>query len=97
VAAIIGPSGSGKSTILRTINGLTPVDHGVIQLGDITVTDPKVDKVALRHRVGMVFQQYNLFPHKTVLENVAMAPIQVLKEPRKDVEERARNLLAGMR
>ncbi|RWA71285.1 amino acid ABC transporter ATP-binding protein [Mesorhizobium sp.] len=97
VAAIIGPSGSGKSTILRTINGLTPVDHGVIQVGDITVTDPKVDKVALRHRVGMVFQQYNLFPHKTVLENVAMAPIQVLKEPRKDVEERARNLLAGMR
>ena len=97
VVAIIGPSGSGKSTILRTINGLTPVDHGVIQVGDITVTDPKVDKVALRHRVGMVFQQYNLFPHKTVLENVAMAPIQVLKEPRKDVEERARNLLAGMR
>ncbi|TGP22953.1 MULTISPECIES: amino acid ABC transporter ATP-binding protein [unclassified Mesorhizobium] len=97
VAAIIGPSGSGKSTILRTINGLTSVDHGVIQVGDITVTDPKVDKVALRHRVGMVFQQYNLFPHKTVLENVAMAPIQVLKEARKEVEERARDLLAGMR
>ncbi|UCI34925.1 amino acid ABC transporter ATP-binding protein [Mesorhizobium sp. B4-1-4] len=97
VAAIIGPSGSGKSTILRTINGLTPVDQGAIQVGDITVTDPNVDKVALRHRVGMVFQQYNLFPHKTVLENVAMAPIQVLKEPRKEVEERARNLLGGMR
>ncbi len=97
VVAIIGPSGSGKSTILRTINGLTPVDHGTITVGDITVTDPKVDKVALRHRVGMVFQQYNLFPHKTVLENVAMAPIQVLKEPRRQVEERARALLAGMR
>ncbi|MDX8480647.1 amino acid ABC transporter ATP-binding protein [Mesorhizobium sp. VK24D] len=97
VAAIIGPSGSGKSTILRTINGLTPVDQGVIQVGDIAVTDPKVDKVALRHRVGMVFQQYNLFPHKTVLENVSMAPIQVLKEPRKEVEERARELLVGMR
>src|SRR5438477_13093974 len=65
VVAIIGPSGSGKSTILRTINGLTPVDHGVIQVGDITVTDPKVAKVALRPRVGMVFQQDNLFPQKT--------------------------------
>ncbi|GLS30800.1 amino acid ABC transporter ATP-binding protein, PAAT family (TC 3.A.1.3.-) [Mesorhizobium albiziae] len=97
VVAIIGPSGSGKSTILRTVNGLTPVDHGVITVGDITVTDPKVDKVALRHRVGMVFQQYNLFPHKTVLENVAMAPIQVLGEPRRHVEERAKHLLAGMR
>src|SRR5580704_12166928 len=97
VVAIIGPSGSGKSTILRTINGLTPVNAGQIRVGDITVTDPKVDKVALRHRVGMVFQQYNLFPHKTVLENVAMAPIQVLKETRKEVEERARNLLADMR
>ncbi|WP_192179760.1 amino acid ABC transporter ATP-binding protein [Mesorhizobium amorphae] len=97
VVAIIGPSGSGKSTILRTINGLTPVDHGVITVGDITVTDPRVDKVALRHRVGMVFQQYNLFPHKTVLENVAMAPIQVLGEPRRQVEERAKDLLAGMR
>jgi polar amino acid transport system ATP-binding protein len=97
VVAIIGPSGSGKSTILRTINGLTPVNAGQIRVGDITVTDPKVDKVALRHRVGMVFQQYNLFPHKTVLENVAMAPIQVLKETRKEVEEQARNLLADMR
>ncbi|MER8788392.1 amino acid ABC transporter ATP-binding protein [Mesorhizobium sp. M0983] len=97
VVAIIGPSGSGKSTILRTINGLTLVDHGTITVGDITVTDSKVDKVALRHRVGMVFQQYNLFPHKTVLENVAMAPIQVLGEPRRQVEERAKDLLAGMR
>ena len=97
VVAIIGPSGSGKSTILRTINGLTPVNAGLIRVGDITVTDPKVDKVALRHRVGMVFQQYNLFPHKTVLENVAMAPIQVLKEPRREVEDRARKLLADMR
>jgi polar amino acid transport system ATP-binding protein len=97
VVAIIGPSGSGKSTILRTINGLTPVNEGVIKVGDINVTDPKVDKVALRHRVGMVFQQYNLFPHKTVLENVAMAPIQVLGELRKEVEDRALKLLADMR
>ncbi|WP_108610823.1 amino acid ABC transporter ATP-binding protein [Aminobacter sp. MSH1] len=97
VVAIIGPSGSGKSTILRTINGLTPISEGTITVGDITVSDPKLDQVKLRHRVGMVFQQYNLFPHKTVLENVAMAPIQVLKQPRRQVEERARRLLADMR
>ncbi len=97
VVAIIGPSGSGKSTILRTINGLTPISEGTIQVGEITVSDPKLDQVKLRHRVGMVFQQYNLFPHKTVLENVAMAPIQVLKQPRRQVEERARKLLADMR
>ena len=97
VVAIIGPSGSGKSTILRTINGLTPINEGDIRVGEIKVNDPNVDKVKLRHRVGMVFQQYNLFPHKTVLENVAMAPIQVLKEPRPRVEERARKLLGEMR
>ena len=97
VVAIIGPSGSGKSTILRTINGLTPINEGTINVGEIKVSDPKLDQVKLRHRVGMVFQQYNLFPHKTVLENVAMAPIQVLKQPRRQVEERARKLLAEMR
>ncbi|TCK28042.1 amino acid ABC transporter ATP-binding protein (PAAT family) [Ancylobacter aquaticus] len=97
VVAIIGPSGSGKSTILRTINGLTPINEGSIRVGDIEVSDPKLDKVKLRHRVGMVFQQYNLFPHRTVLQNVAMAPIQVLKERREQVEERARRLLAEMR
>ena len=97
VVAIIGPSGSGKSTALRTINGLTPVTSGTVHVGGVEVTSPAVNKVALRHRVGMVFQQYNLFPHKTVLENVAMAPIQVLRQPRRDVEERARRLLAEMR
>lgn len=97
VVAIVGPSGSGKSTILRTINGLTPINEGTINVGEIKVSDPKLDQVKLRHRVGMVFQQYNLFPHKTVLENVAMAPIQVLKQPRRQVEERARKLLAEMR
>src|SRR6516225_10648637 len=66
VACIIGPSGSGKSTILRCINALTPVDQGFIQVGDIQVTSKGLDMVALCHRVGMVFQQYNLFPHKTV-------------------------------
>lgn len=97
VVSIIGPSGSGKSTILRTINGLTPINSGSIQVGDITVSDPHLNQVKLRHKVGMVFQQYNLFPHKTVLENVAMAPIQVLKQPRREVEERALKLLEDMR
>lgn len=97
VVALIGPSGSGKSTAIRTINGLTPVTSGTVHVGGVEVTSPTVDKVKLRHHVGMVFQQYNLFPHKTVLENVAMAPIQVLGQPRRDVEERARKLLADMR
>ena len=97
VVAIIGPSGSGKSTALRTINGLTSVTSGTVHVGSVEVTSPTVNKVELRHRVGMVFQQYNLFPHKTVLENVAMAPIQVLRQPRRDVEDRARRLLAEMR
>jgi polar amino acid transport system ATP-binding protein len=93
VVCIIGPSGSGKSTILRCINALTPVDQGFIQVGDINVTDKKLNMVALCHKVGMVFQQYNLFPHKTVLQNITMAPIQVLKQSRAEVEERARGLL----
>ena len=93
VVCIIGPSGSGKSTILRCINALTPVDQGFIQVGDINVTDKKLNMVALCHKVGMVFQQYNLFPHKTVLQNITMAPVQVLKQNRAEVEERARGLL----
>jgi polar amino acid transport system ATP-binding protein len=97
VVCIIGPSGSGKSTILRCINALTPVDQGFIQVGDIQVTSKALDKVALCHKVGMVFQQYNLFPHKTVLQNVSMAPIQVLKQQRNDVMDRAHALLDKVR
>jgi polar amino acid transport system ATP-binding protein len=93
VVCIIGPSGSGKSTILRCINALTTVDAGFIQVGGIQVTSKKLDMVALCHKVSMVFQQYNLFPHKTALQNVSMAPIQVLRQSRKQVEERARALL----
>jgi polar amino acid transport system ATP-binding protein len=97
VVAIIGPSGSGKSTLLRTINGLTPISEGSIRVGDIEVNDPKLDEIKLRHRVGMVFQQYNLFPHWNVLQNVMQAPIQVLKQPRREVEARAHKLLSEMR
>ena len=91
---IIGPSGSGKSTLLRCVNALLPVSSGSIEIDGIQVNDPALDKIALRRKVGMVFQQYNLFPHRTALQNVMMAPIHVLKQDRREVEERARGLLA---
>ncbi len=97
VVCIIGPSGSGKSTLLRCINALIPIDRGSIRVEGQEVHDPHVDKLALRRKVGMVFQQYNLFPHRTAIENVMMAPVLVLKQDRREVEERARRLLAKVR
>jgi polar amino acid transport system ATP-binding protein len=97
VICIIGPSGSGKSTLLRCINALVPVDRGAISVCGIDVTAAGVDKLALRRRIGIVFQQYNLFPHRTALQNVMMAPIHVLKHERAEVERRARSLLAKVR
>ena len=97
VGCVIGPSGSGKSTLIRCINALVPLTSGSIRVDGIEVNDPDVDKLALRRRVGMVFQQYNLFPHKTALQNVMMAPIHVLKQDRKTVEERARHLIGKVR
>lgn len=96
-ACIIGPSGSGKSTLLRCVNALIPIDSGRILVDGIRVDAPGLDKLALRRRVGIVFQQYNLFPHRTALQNVMMAPIQVLKENPAEVETRARELLARVR
>jgi polar amino acid transport system ATP-binding protein len=97
VVCVIGPSGSGKSTFIRCINALTPMDSGSIKVEGQEVNDPRLDKLALRRKVGMVFQQYNLFPHKTALENVMMAPIKVLKEDKGQVEERARALIKKVR
>ena len=96
VACIIGPSGSGKSTLLRCINGLVPIASGSIRVADFDVHALKTDqeKIALRKEVSMVFQQYNLFPHKTALDNVMMAPIYVLGEGPEEVRERALALLA---
>jgi len=96
---IIGPSGSGKSTLLRCINALVPIDRGEIRVAGHEVHKLKTDKelIALRRKVAMVFQQYNLFPHKTALENIMMAPIHVLKEDKDEVEARARKLLAKVR
>jgi polar amino acid transport system ATP-binding protein len=95
VVCIVGPSGSGKSTILRCINGLVSIDSGTIRVGAHQVEGLRTEKalVPLRQEVAMVFQQYNLFPHRTVLENIMMAPIQVLKHPRDEVRRRALGLL----
>jgi polar amino acid transport system ATP-binding protein len=97
VICIIGPSGSGKSTLLRCVNALVPIEKGSILVEGQEVNDPKLDKLELRKKVGMVFQQYNLFPHKTALENVMMAPIHVLKQERAEVEDRARRLIKKVR
>ena len=96
---IIGPSGSGKSTLLRCINGLVPIDRGEIFVGAHAVhrLQRDAEMVALRKDVSIVFQQYNLFPHKTALENVMMAPLDVLKQPRREVKERAYALLKKVR
>ena len=93
VICIIGPSGSGKSTLIRCINALNTIDSGSIKVEGQEVHDPALNKLELRKKVGMVFQQYNLFPHKTALQNVMMAPLKVLKQPKEEVEVRARALM----
>lgn len=90
---IIGPSGSGKSSLLRCINALLPIDTGSIRVFGRQVNDPSLDRRALRRDVAIVFQQYNLFPHRTALQNVMMAPVHVLRQERRAVEGRARALL----
>ncbi len=97
VICVIGPSGSGKSTLIRCINALNDIQKGSIKVEGIEVNDPKLDKLELRKKVGMVFQQYNLFPHKTALQNIMMAPIHVLKQDEKEVEERAVKLIKKVR
>jgi polar amino acid transport system ATP-binding protein len=97
VVCIIGPSGSGKSTLLRCINALVPINQGSIKVEGQEVHDPALDKLALRKKVGMVFQSYNLFPHKTALENVMMAPVLVLKRSKDEVETLARKLIKKVR
>ena len=93
VICIIGPSGSGKSTLIRCVNALNTIDSGSIKVEGLEVHAEGLDKLELRKRVGMVFQQYNLFPHKTALENIMMAPLKVLKQPQAEVEERAHKLI----
>jgi polar amino acid transport system ATP-binding protein len=94
VVCLIGASGSGKSTLLRCVNLLEPLDSGRIFLGGEEITRRGVDVNAVRRRIGIVFQAFNLFPHMTVLRNVTLAPRDVLKLPRAEAEARALDLLA---
>ena len=93
VVCLIGPSGCGKSTLLRCINGLETIQQGEIRIHGDRMTGPGVDVNALRRDVGIVFQSFNLFPHMTVLENVTLAPLRVLRQDRKEAETKAMALL----
>ncbi len=97
VICIIGPSGSGKSTIIRCVNALNDIQKGSILVEGQEVNDPDLDKRELRKKVGMVFQQYNLFPHKTALQNIMMAPVLVLKQNKTEVAKLAQNLIKKVR
>ena len=97
VICIIGPSGSGKSTLIRCINALNDINSGSIKVHGLEVNDSNLNKLELRKNVGMVFQQYNLFPHKTALENIMMAPELVLKEAKEDVLVKAQALILKVR
>tara|TARA_B100001996_G_scaffold361316_1_gene327966 strand:+ start:1892 stop:2632 length:741 start_codon:yes stop_codon:yes gene_type:complete len=98
VLVVMGPSGSGKSTLIRTINGLETFDKGELNVLGIKIRadsdERKIQKI--RRRVGMVFQQFNLFPHLSILENITLAPIQVQKRTKKEAEEYGMNLLCQM-
>jgi polar amino acid transport system ATP-binding protein len=94
VVVVLGPSGSGKSTLVRCINRLETIDSGELIVNGTHVEDPATDIRALREEAGMVFQQFNLYPHMTVLENITLAPIHVRKTPRAEAERTARELLA---
>ena len=93
VLVLIGPSGSGKSTLLRTLNGLESVDSGRVVIDGVQINDPKTDLNKVRASVGMVFQHFNLFQHKTALENITLPQIVVLKRSRDEAEEKANHLL----
>ncbi len=98
VCVLLGPSGGGKTTLLRTINGLETFDSGSINVAGVQLDSQpgharEAALIRIRQRVGMVFQQFNLFPHRTVLENVIEAPVHVLKQPRAQAIENARQLL----
>ncbi|MET0768895.1 MAG: amino acid ABC transporter ATP-binding protein [Solirubrobacteraceae bacterium] len=94
--ALIGASGSGKSTLLRCIDLLEGIDDGDVLIDGEVVTDPSVDPVGVRRRLGLVFQHFNLVPHLSVIDNVTLAPVRAHKRSRADAEARARELLARL-
>lgn len=93
VVVVIGPSGSGKSTMLRCINGLEPIQRGKVVIEGEDLHAPGTDPNKIRQKIGMVFQQFNLFPHKNALQNVMLAPMKVQKKPAAEAEAIARELL----
>jgi len=93
VVVVCGPSGSGKSTLIRCINKLEPIQSGEIIVDGKSLSDPKTDINRLRAEVGMVFQQFNLYPHKTALENIMLAPLKVRKMPKEEAKKIARDLM----
>ncbi|MEH7176987.1 amino acid ABC transporter ATP-binding protein [Neobacillus vireti] len=93
VVVVIGPSGSGKSTLLRCINHLETITDGTLTVNGISVGDKKTDINKLRRNIGMVFQHFYLYPHKTVLENITLAPMKVLGQSEKEAKETARHYL----
>jgi glutamate transport system ATP-binding protein len=94
VVVVVGPSGSGKSTLCRTVNRLEPIDSGTIRLDGRPLPSEGRELARLRSEVGMVFQQFNLFAHMSVLDNVTLGPVKVRGQPRQQAERRARELLA---
>src|SRR6185369_14401860 len=93
VLVVCGPSGSGKSTLIRTINRLEPIDRGKLVVDGMDLSDRKTDLNKLRAEVGFVFQQFNLYPHLTVIDNITLAPTKLRNLSRKDAEEQAMQLL----
>ena len=93
VVCIIGPSGSGKSTFLRCLNGLEQINKGSVVVGDLNIAEKSVNIDQVRENIGMVFQQFNLFPHLTVSENITLAPIELHKANKKEAESLALDLL----
>jgi len=93
VVVVCGPSGSGKSTLIRTVNRLEPIQKGVIEVNGQDIYGPKVHLDQLRSHIGFVFQQFNLFPHLSVVENLMLAPLQLKRARRPEARERAMQLL----
>lgn len=93
VVCVIGPSGSGKSTMLRCLNRLEDIDAGEVIVDGVNISDPSIDINKARENVGMVFQQFNLFPHLTVQENIALAPVELNKMSQAEADQKAVELL----
>ncbi|TKI05474.1 amino acid ABC transporter ATP-binding protein [Martelella alba] len=93
VVVVCGPSGSGKSTLIKTVNGLEPIQQGTIQINDIVVNDKRTNLAQLRAKVGMVFQHFELFPHLSIIQNLTLAQIKVLKRDKDAAREKGERLL----